>query len=47
MMTLGAQIVAPTLACSLVDHWLDSEFNAERSGREVAKIDALDPSYRK
>ena len=46
VLALGAQIVAPTLACSLVDHWLESEFNAERSGGKVAKIDAIDSTFR-
>jgi len=46
VLALGAQIVAPTLACSLVDHWLESEFNAERSGAKVAKIDAIDSTFR-
>ena len=46
VMTMGAQIVAPSLALVLVDHWLASEFAGGRSAPKVAKIDALDERYR-
>lgn len=46
IMTMGAQIVAPTLARVLVDHWLASEFQAGRSARKVQKIEAMDSRYR-
>jgi len=46
VMALGAQIIAPTLACTLVDRWLASEFNEARSGRTVDKIRALDSTLR-
>ncbi|NJO37913.1 MAG: RpiB/LacA/LacB family sugar-phosphate isomerase [Rhizobiales bacterium] len=42
VITMGAQITGPAVAAMLVDIWLASEFNAERSGKKVAKIDALD-----
>jgi ribose 5-phosphate isomerase B len=42
VITMGAQITGPAVATMLVDIWLASEFNAERSGKKVAKIDALD-----
>ncbi len=47
VMTMGAQIVAPTLARVLVDHWLASEFAGGRSAPKVAKIEALDERYHK
>ena len=46
-MTMGAQIVAPTLARVLVDHWLASEFQGGRSAPKVAKIKAMDVHYRR
>jgi ribose 5-phosphate isomerase B len=42
IITMGAQIVAPTLARTLIDHWLVSEFQGGRSVRKVEKIKALD-----
>jgi ribose 5-phosphate isomerase B len=47
VITMGAQIVAPTLARLLLDHWLASEFAGGRSAVKVAKIDQLDEKYRK
>jgi len=46
IITFGAQIVAPTLARLLVDHWLDSEFAGGRSAPKVDKIKAIDERYR-
>jgi ribose 5-phosphate isomerase B len=46
IITLGAQIVAPTLARLLVDRWLQSEFQGGRSVPKVEKIDAMDSQYR-
>jgi ribose 5-phosphate isomerase B len=45
IITIGAQIVAPTLARVLLDHWLESEFQGGRSAPKVAKIKALDERY--
>jgi ribose 5-phosphate isomerase B len=45
VMTMGAQIVAPTLARVLVDHWLASEYQGGRSAPKVDKIKALDRRY--
>ena len=45
VMTMGSQIVGPALARSLVDHWLESEFQGGRSTPKVAKIKALDQKY--
>lgn len=42
VITFGAQIVGPALACALLDHWLDSEFGGGRSLRKVEKIRQLD-----
>ena len=42
VITMGAQITGPSVAKMLVDIWLAGDFQAERSGRKVAKIDALD-----
>jgi len=47
IMTLGAQVVAPTLARMLVDHWLASEFAGGRSAPKVAKIKEIDARYRR
>lgn len=47
IMTLGAQVVAPTLARVLVDHWLASEFAGGRSAPKVEKIKAIDARYRR
>ncbi len=46
VITLGAQITGPSVAKMLVDIWLANEFQAERSGAKVAKIDAVDADYR-
>lgn len=46
IITFGAQIVAPVLARTLLDHWLDSEFLGGRSAPKVAKMDAIDEKYR-
>jgi ribose 5-phosphate isomerase B len=42
IIAFGAQIVGPALACSLLDHWLDSEFGGGRSTVKVEKIKRLD-----
>jgi len=47
VITLGSQIVAPTLARLLLDHWLASEFAGGRSAPKVVKINQLDEKYRK
>lgn len=45
IITMGAQIVAPTLARVLIDHWLASEFQGGRSTAKVEKIKAIDAKY--
>lgn len=47
ILTMGAQVIAPTLAKSIVDHWLVSEYSGGRSAPKVEKIKALDERYRK
>jgi ribose 5-phosphate isomerase B len=47
IITLGAQIVAPTLAHVLIDNWLASEYEGGRSIPKVEKLKALDNKYRK
>jgi ribose 5-phosphate isomerase B len=42
VLTLGAQIIGPEVAVSLVDHWLASEFLGGRSARKVAKLKAME-----
>lgn len=42
VLTMGAQIVAPTLARMIVDHWLSSEYSGGRSASKVEKLQALD-----
>ena len=44
IMTLGARVVAPELAKSLVDVWLRSEFQAGRSGPKVERIKEIEKS---
>src|ERR1700733_11876679 len=45
IMTLGARVVAPELAKSLVDVWLRSEFQAGRSGPKVERIKEIEKSF--
>ena len=47
IITLGAQIVAPTLARELLAHWLESEFEGGRSEPKVEKLKEIDNKYRK
>jgi RpiB/LacA/LacB family sugar-phosphate isomerase len=42
VLALGARVVAPELAKSLVDTWLKAEFAGGASARKVAKIEELD-----
>jgi ribose 5-phosphate isomerase B len=46
VITMGAQITGVSVAKMLADIWLANEFQAERSGKKVAKIDALDAQAR-
>ena len=42
VITMGAQITGSSVATMLVDIWLANDFNEARSGKKVAKIDAID-----
>ncbi|MGC9974522.1 MAG: ribose 5-phosphate isomerase B [Gaiellaceae bacterium] len=45
IMTLGSQVVGPSLAIQLIDIWLASEFQGGRSAPKVAKIRELERKY--
>jgi ribose 5-phosphate isomerase B len=47
IMTMGAQVVGAELAKSLVDIWLNSEFQGGRSQPKVDKIKAIEEKYSK
>lgn len=42
ILTLGARVIGPELAKSIVRAWLESEFAGGESARKVAKIDAIE-----
>jgi ribose 5-phosphate isomerase B len=42
VLCLGAQVVGPSVAPILVDHWMSGEFAGGRSAPKVAKIEDLD-----
>jgi len=44
---MGAQIVGPELAKSLVDVWLNSEFQGVRSQPKIDKIKKIEARYLK
>jgi ribose 5-phosphate isomerase B len=46
VLAMGSQIVAPTVARVLIDHWLESEFGGGRSTRKVDKLEQIDRDYR-
>ena len=48
IITLGARVIGPELAKTIVNAWLASEFDPQgASAGNVAAIDALDTNYRK
>jgi ribose 5-phosphate isomerase B len=46
ILALGARVIGPELAKSIVDAFLASDFAGGGSTRKVAKINAVDASYR-
>jgi ribose 5-phosphate isomerase B len=46
VLCMGARVIGPELAKSILDHWLDSEFAGGRSAPKVAKMNAVDEKYR-
>ena len=42
VLTMGARVIGPELAKSVVGAWLASEFGGGASARKVAKINALE-----
>ena len=48
IITMGARVIGPELAKSIVNAWLQSQFEVNgRSAGNVAAIDSLDTKYRK
>lgn len=47
VIAMGARVIGPELARSIIRTWLDSEFSAGRSAPKVAKINEVDARYRK
>ncbi len=42
VITMGAEIIGPSLGKQLLDHWLASEYTGGRSAPKVEKLEALD-----
>lgn len=47
VITMGARVIGPELAKSIIEVWLNSEFAGGRSAPKVAKMNAVDDKYRK
>lgn len=47
VITIGARVVGPELAKSILNAWLDSEFEPARSGPKVARIREFEEANRK
>jgi len=45
IITLGANVVGPGLACAMVEAWLTAEFRGGESARKLDKIRALEERY--
>jgi ribose 5-phosphate isomerase B len=43
---MGARVIGPELAKSILEVWLASEFAGGRSAPKVAKMNAVDERYR-
>jgi ribose 5-phosphate isomerase B len=46
VITLGARVIGPELAKSIVDAWLASDFAGGNSTRKVEKMNRIDADYR-
>lgn len=46
VITMGARVIGPELAKSIIDVWLVSDFAGGRSAPKVAKMNAIDDRYR-
>lgn len=46
VITMGARVIGPELAKSIINAWLDSEFAGGNSTRKVEKMNAVDARYR-
>ncbi len=46
VLCMGARVIGPELANSILDHWLESELAGGRSAHKVAKMNAVDEKYR-
>ncbi|PJF37040.1 MAG: ribose 5-phosphate isomerase B [Candidatus Thermofonsia Clade 1 bacterium] len=46
VITMGARVIGPELAKSILDAWLAAEFAGGRSAPKVAKMNAIDERYR-
>jgi ribose 5-phosphate isomerase B len=46
VITMGARVIGPELAKSIIEVWLNSEFAGGRSAPKVEKMNAVDEKYR-
>jgi ribose 5-phosphate isomerase B len=46
VITMGARVIGPELAKSIINVWLDSEFAGGNSARKVEKMNAVDERFR-
>lgn len=46
VITMGARVIGPELAKSIIDAWLASDFAGGRSAPKVDKMNAVDAQYR-
>jgi ribose 5-phosphate isomerase B len=46
VLTMGARVIGPELAKSILAAWLESDFSGGRSTPKVAKMNAVDERYR-
>jgi ribose 5-phosphate isomerase B len=46
VITMGARVIGPELAKSIIETWLNAEFAGGRSAPKVEKMNAVDEKYR-